>query len=150
VDAAASFQDGDIVWLAALQVRPNYFSPFAIQDLFEIDLPDASRGDVISLGRVHDAGAGWEPDTYTDLYQFQIKRAGMPWLTHDATWNTLTIPVTIKGKPNDHLPVFYIMLRVARGEKEFGIPTTVSNGQTIADQGRLVDDFQFFAFVVLL
>lgn len=145
-DPSETFKDGDVVWLAALQVRPDYAGPFDITNLFEIE--GAPSGDVNSWGRIHDESAGWKPDTYGDLYEFRIDRAAMPWLSHDPSWNSITIPIKIIGQPNDHLPVFYFMLRVERGTSEFGIPTKIFKGVRVADQARLVDDFQFFVFLI--
>ena len=62
--------------------------------------------------------------------------------------------MVIKGRPNDHLPLFYMMARVERriegGITEFGIPTDLvaARGLRLANQRRLVDEPQFCVFIV--
>ena len=147
-----SFRDGDKVWLAALQVRPDYGGPFDIDDLFTFPNQAAllSSGDIATFGRLHDESARWIADTYTDLYEFTIRRAGMSFGTLNATFNQLTLPVIIGRRSNDHLPIFYFMVRVERGGSEFGVPTNLDarRGIRIANQARLIDEPQFCVFIL--
>jgi hypothetical protein len=152
MDPAGAFQTGDIVWLALLQVRPDYGGPFDIEQILQIDNFSTlfSHGEVFTLGRIHNAKTGWVPDDYSDLYQFEIDRSGMSWLTHDSKWNEIVIPVTVGNAINDHVPVYYFMVRIQRDGTNIGIPTEIhkKTGLEIADQSRLPDDFQYQMFVL--
>jgi hypothetical protein len=148
----STFQDGDKVWLGCLQVRPDYHGPFEIEPVIEF-LGHSSlitSGAVVPLGRLHDESAGYGADTYADLYEFTINRTSMPVGVLDSSFTGLTVPMVIKGRPNDHLPIFYMMVRVERGSTEFGIPTDLdtTRGMRIANQRRLVDEPQFCVFIV--
>ncbi|MBL8236259.1 MAG: hypothetical protein JNM66_02490 [Bryobacterales bacterium] len=148
----STFQDRDVVWVSALQVRPDYAGPFQIDQVirFAGHAGLIASGDVFMQGRVHDERAGYKADTYTDLYGFTVTRAAMPVGTLDATFSTLTLDMEITGVPNDHLAVFYLMFRVERGNTEFGIPTDLDGTGLlrIANQRRLIDEEQFCVFVV--
>jgi len=145
MDSTNNFQDGDLVWISALQVRPDYGGPFNIDQLFTIN---GSPSAVTSFGYCHDASRGWDPLIYTDTYGFTINGAASSWLTHDASWNELQIPITLGAQQNEHLPLFYFMIRVQRGTTEFGVPTDPPSGTKprLANQAKLVDDFQFCVF----
>lgn len=148
----STFQDGDKVWLGALQVRPDYAGPFEIETLLNfLNHSTVMSGTAISvLGRLHDESAGYTADTYGDVYEFTIHRSGMSFASLDSTFSTLTIPMSIEHRPNDHLSVFYLMVRVERGSTEFGVPTDLdtSRGFRIANQARMVDESQFCVFVL--
>jgi hypothetical protein len=143
-----TFNDGDKLWIAALQVRPDYDGPFEITDLIQpVTFPDLVNNAAVDIfGRLHDESDGWKADTYTDLYELTIKRSGMTWATLDDP-NSLTIPMKIVGRPNNHLPLYYLMVRIERGGREFGIPTDLKRGIRIANQTRLIDEAQFCVFL---
>jgi hypothetical protein len=146
-----TFQDGDKIWLGALQVRPDYAGPFDIKTVIQFGGQSAliSSGKVVVLGRLHDESAGYTADTYSDLYEFVVNRSAMPVGILDSTFSQLTIPLIIGSKPNTHLPIFYLMIRVERGTREFGIPTDLdaTRGIRIANQAKLVDEPQFCVFL---
>jgi hypothetical protein len=145
-----TFVNGDKVWLGVLQVRPDYFGPFDIETVIKFVNHTAliSSRAVSVFGRLHDESKGWVADTYGDLYQFEINRAGMSFAALDSSFTSLTIPMVIGSQPNDHLPIFYMMVRLERGSREFGIPTDLdaARGIRIANQARLVDEPQFCVF----
>jgi hypothetical protein len=146
-----TFQDGDKIWLGALQVRPDYAGPFDIKTVIQFGGQSAliSSGKVVVLGRLHDESAGYTADTYSDLYEFVVNRSAMPVGILDSTFSQLTIPLIIGSKPNTHLPIFYLMIRVERGTREFGIPTDLdaTRGIRIANQAKLADEPQFCVFL---
>jgi len=149
LQAGQRFEDGDRLWIAAIQVRPDYGGPFNIRSLFTIaGTPDPPAiGAVPSFGKLHDRSVGWGSGDH-DVYIFQIAPS-LSWL-HRTSPTHLRIPIRLKSQFNNHLPIFYFMLclKKARGGTAFGIPTTTIGGEEIADQQLLVDDFQFAVFVL--
>ena len=147
-DASNNFMDGDTVWITAFQVRPDYFGPFNIYRLFVIEGDDT--GQILPSSYCHDASRGWKPGDYTDTYEFDIDRKNMKWCSPDATWNSLAMQITIGSEQNDHLQMYYLMMRIQRGSQQFGIPATIARkgAQPVISQTQLVDDFQFCQFIL--
>jgi hypothetical protein len=147
----STFQDGDRVWVAATQVRPDYHKPFRIDRVIRFVKHDdlVATGAIGTFGRIHSEERGYKPDTYSDLYEFEIDRKAMPVGTLDSTFSTLFLQMEIVGKPNNHLPLFYLQFRVERGETEFGIPTKPDKDVfiAVADQRKLLDEPQFCVFL---
>jgi hypothetical protein len=146
-DPKQSFQDLDLVWIAAIQVRPDFGGPFDINQLFTIDGRSTKDGASIgAIGRCHDP-KGWPPDSYFDLYNFPIKLSGMTFLNFVSSANEISIPITMGSFSNKRHPVYYFMVRVERNGTEFGIPTKPGPPR-VADQAKLIDDFQFSVFLL--
>jgi len=146
-----TFNDGDKVWLGLVQVRPDYAGPFEIETALKFPNQDAliDGGTIKVRGRLHDESAhpkDYPPDGYGDVYEFIINRKGMSFATLDSTFAHLTVPMVIGDSPNDHLAIFYMMARVERDGKEFGIPTDLVKGIRIANQKKLVEQAQFCVF----
>ncbi len=152
------FEDGDELWIAAIQVRPDYAGAseqpphqnFDIRLLFTIDVsPDPLvNGTARVAGRIHNRSHGWS-SANEDVYTIRIDRS-LGWLNPNATWTHLKIPIRLHSRFNDHLPIFYFMLRVKKTaqRRAFGIPIIMAGGEEIADQDRLIDDFQYAVFVL--
>jgi hypothetical protein len=145
-----TFQDGDTVWIGLIQVRPDYHAPFDIMRIIKFINQDdvvLKTGIVQVLGRLHDISRGWKPDEYNDVYSFEIDNKGMSFASLDSSKKALTIPMVIGNDPkNGGYAIFYMMVRVEREGKVFGIPTVKHGGLPVADPAKLIDEPQFCVF----
>jgi hypothetical protein len=157
IDPKQSFQDSDEVWIAAIQVRPDFEAHFDISELIPIDLPPADSplltGEVQTNLLAHTNFGGFQSDTYV----FKVDRKAISkFVKFDATFNELTIPIKIGKLDNDRHRPCYFMIRVSNLDapaslklprREFGIPTVGTGLSRKADLARLIDDFQFSVFL---
>ena len=161
--SGTNFQPGDRIWISAAQVRPDYSSPFDIEELFKMLLPAGetlAHHGVSVLPKIHDRSvfSASDHDTYeltipTTMAQVRIMRH---WLRL-ADPRHLQIAVEL-GNANflatqrsrhghSGLPLFYVMGRVEKPDgTAFGIPATGAS-RTVS-QTALVDDFQFCVFLL--
>jgi hypothetical protein len=164
VDPSQSFQDFDEVWIAAIQVRPDFGATFDITQLFTFDVipPVAdplSNGTVGVDLLVHNLALGNASAYTSDTYILSVKRNQMSFLTFDSTFNEMTIPIALGTRINSEHGIFYFMIKVFNSNtpptplinvppRDFGIPTTGSGSSLRVDQARLIDDFQFAMFLL--
>ena len=127
-------QPEDRVFVVASQVRPDYFGPFSIQNLFTIEGQDAliQQGILKTARLIHEDA----PDYGDDAYEITIRTtAGAPALAADG--RSLTIPIKLGRAQNEHIPLFYFHVAIAgSGNRRFG----VQSGRPI------IDAFQFGMF----
>jgi len=71
----------------------------------------------------------------------------MSFASLDKSKKELTIPMVIGNDPNNGgYAIFYLMVRVEREGKVFGIPTVKHGGVPVADPAKLIDEPQFCVF----
>jgi hypothetical protein len=162
VNEKESFQNFDEIWIAASQVRPDFVGPFDMAELILFDVPPADdptgTGEVETPVLIHDPSRIRSNDYRNDAYRFTIKdrSAASKFLKFDSTFNEMIIPIKMGGLQNNSHRACYFMVRVSNLDapkslklprREFGIPTIGTGVSRIADQHRLIDDFQFAVFM---
>ncbi len=151
---ADSFQPDDEIWLGLVQVRPDYAGDgFDINNLVQLDgVTPGSTSGVQNLGRLHDHRRGWNVDTYNDVYAFRYGTRPSVF-TANAANTRITIPVTFRRQLNEHVPVYYFMVRVVgtrNGTRtEWGLPTTTVGSVPAADMTQLENYHQYNVFLLL-
>ncbi len=131
LDAAARLQQDDRIFVASSQVRPDYFGPFRIQDLFRFDGQDSliNNGLLRSSRRIHAA----LPEFGDDTYQITVRTSGPT--APDSDGQGITLPIRLGRAQNEHIPLYYFHVAIRGNGRQFGMKGTL-----------LEDEFQFGMF----
>jgi hypothetical protein len=122
---------GDKLYVVASQVRPDYFGPFSIENLFVFEGTSGwPTGALSASQRIHDAS----PDFGNDTYEVLIDSSGPTAPSPDS--QSITLPIQLGRAQNPHIPLYYFHV-ACRGPagKAIGMKVT-----------HLEDDFQFGMF----
>jgi hypothetical protein len=166
-DASSSaFQEGDRIWVAILQVRPNFVSPvpYDIRRIFSIiSARDGStvsptgkeieKNGIRAISKVRSRKI-LNTDGDLDTYEFKIpetveelRKILKNWFFISPDFKQIQLPIKFGDFFNGRHPVFYFMVRVKKIDgKTFGIPT--KGRSESVDEKKLKDDFQFAVFLL--
>jgi hypothetical protein len=133
---AGQLKVGDRIAIMASQVRPDYFGPFDIRNLFIIDRQTelVTKSLLASRRVIHDDYPEYGEDTYVLTIN---PLEGTPPVNADN--RSITIPITLGQAQNEHIPLYYFHIAIGG---EDGRRYGMKSGQP------LLDDFQFGMFLL--